>query len=132
VGLYFYLVVQFVLVSRQSSKSPVVLRGFKNCHFQILRRNAAFFLHTLEQQSNKLFLGLYAPTFKHAEFNNRISVRAPGRVEEIRTVQREESVRSLVGRILERFDNARVNDIRKLPLDWGQAALSIQKSLLVP
>src|SRR5262245_27420577 len=114
---YLHLVVQLVLVSWQTAKSPVVLRSFKNRHLQILRRNAAFFLHTLKQQPNQLFLGRYASSFKHAELNNSVAVGASSGVEEIRAVQRKEPMRPLVGWILKRFHNARVNDIRKLPLD---------------
>lgn len=69
----------------------------------------------------------HAPPLEHAELNDCISVGAAGGVEKIGAVQRKETMRPLVGRILKRVHDTRVNDIRKLPLD-GVELLSQSKN----
>lgn len=115
--LHIDFVIQCHFVAMHASESPIAGGTFIDTNFNILVSDADFFLDAIEQQTNQLFLGCRFPAANHSDFDDRIGIGSAAGREQVVFFQREESVRPLVLRKLQRFHHAFMNHIGQLPLD---------------
>ncbi len=94
-----------------TSNSPVVTRRFEDRYLKVDGVQIQFALQSLEKQLDQVLLRIHRSSFKLADFDDGVAFRATRRKDKIIGFEREEPMGTLVGRVLQGFDDAHVDRI---------------------
>src|SRR5678816_3112117 len=93
---YLDVVRESDLVAGRAAKTPILPWCFGNRDFYVRNGDTKFMLKTFEEEPDEAFFRLHGTTFKHADLDDRVTLRAAGRIKEIFCTQREETMSALI------------------------------------
>src|SRR4051794_11006482 len=68
-------------------------------------------MDAFEQKLDQAFFGFNGTAFKHADFDNRVALRAASGIEEVFFVQWEKTVGAFVDRVMQRVDDTGMDNV---------------------